>query len=109
MHRKWKYHTELILLCSSHILVMNVKLTTATVRWFGHPEMNTSFLTGSGYNVSLKCGREHNKKMTVYNRSSVTFSNLTMGRPYTVKIQALNKMGDLATGAAWFYSPGKRK
>jgi hypothetical protein len=32
-----------------------------------------------------------------------------MGRPYTVKIQALNKMGDLAIGAAWFYSPGKRK
>ncbi|CAB4009330.1 fibronectin-like isoform X1, partial [Paramuricea clavata] len=90
-----------------YVAIMNVKLTTATVRWLVHPDMNTSFLTGCGYNVSLTCGKEYNKTMTVYNRSSVTFSNLKMGRPYTVKIQALNKMGDLAIGAAWFYSPDK--
>jgi hypothetical protein len=67
------YHTKLVLLFSFYILVINVKLTTATVRWLGHPDMNTSFLTGSGYNVFLKCEKEYNKTMT-YTTDQVSHS-----------------------------------
>ena len=88
---------------------MVVQLNTATVRWRVYPQMNNSFVGTIGYNVSLKCGKECFEETRVYNKSSVTFSHLTMGRAYTVKIQALSKIGDLAIGAVEFYSPGKAK
>ena len=71
--------------------------------------MNNSFVGTTGYNVSLKCGKECFEETRVYNKFSVTYSHLTIGRAYTVKIQALSKIGDLAIGAAEFYSPGKAK
>ena len=88
---------------------MVVKLSTATVRCRVYPQMNNSFVSMAGYNVSLKCGKECFEENRVYNKSSVTFSHLTLGRAYTVKIQASSNIGDLAIGAVEFYSSGKVK
>ena len=82
---------------------MNVKLNTATVRWVGHPDSNK---TSTSYNVSLKSGNQLHEIIRIYNKSSVTFLNMTMRRTYTVKIESFTKRGDLVVGSFLLYSPG---
>lgn len=89
-----------------YILAVNVKLTTARIRWFWKIRMNTSRPTFSRYNVSLKSRNEYREITALYNKSSVMFSNLTMGKLYTVKVTAIAKNGDFAIAPVMFYSPG---
>ena len=89
-----------------YILAMNVKLTTATIRWFMKVRINTSRPTFSGYNVSLKSRNEYHETITLYNKSSVMLSNLTMGKLYILKVTAVAENGDSAIAGVVFYSPG---
>lgn len=86
------------LLC---FLAVNVKLTTATIRWY-----STSQPTFTRYNVSLKSGNKCNETRRQCNKSSVTFSNLTMAKLYTVKVTGIAKNGDFAIATVMFYLPG---
>ena len=70
-------------------------------------DVNGSFLSVPGYNISLTSGNESYPITRLYKKTTVTFSNLTMGRTYTASIQALTKKADLVIGAVDFYSPGK--
>ena len=85
--------------------VMVLKLRTVAIEWVGHPNMNSSL--HFVYNVSLKCGGNCIDTTGLYNKSSVTFTDLSMRRAYKIKVQALSKTDDLIVGAANFYSPDK--
>ena len=84
---------------------MVLKLRTATIEWVGYPYVNSSL--HSIYNVSLTCGGDCFETTGLYNKSSVTFTHLSMGRTYRVNVETFSKTGDLIVGATEFYSPGK--
>ena len=68
-------------------------------------QRNNSMRSSSGYNVSLKCGKDCFETARLYNKSSVTLRGLTMGKAYTVNVQGMTNNGDLIVGATKFYSP----
>ena len=88
---------------------MSVKLTTATVRWIRHPTINDSRLNATTYNISLISGNQYHEHFVLYmyDQFDFTFSNLTMGKEYTVKVQTLDNIGHLEIGAVVLFSPGK--
>ena len=86
---------------------MSVKLTTATVRWIRHPAINDSRLNATTYNISLISGNQYHEHFVLYDQFDFTFSNLTMGKEYTVKVQTLDNIGRLQIGAVALFSPGK--
>ena len=90
-------------------IVMVSKLSTATLRWMEYLHRNSSLHSSSGYNVSLKCGKNCFETTRLYNKSGVILRQLTMGKTYTANVQGLTKTGDLIVGATKFYSPGKVK
>ena len=85
--------------------VMLFKLRTATIEWVSDPNVNSS--SHSVYNVSLTCGGDCFETTGLYNKSSVTFNQLSMGRAYKINVETFSKTGDLIVGATEFYSPGK--
>ena len=84
---------------------MVLKLRTATIEWVGYPYMNSS--SHSVYNISLTCGGDCFETTGLYNKSSVTFKQLSIGRAYKINVETFSKTGDLIVGATEFYSPGK--
>ncbi|XP_028416730.1 angiopoietin-1 receptor-like [Dendronephthya gigantea] len=87
-----------------YVEVVSLKLTVASVRWVGHPDLNT---TSTSYNVSLKSEKQRHEIIRRYHESSVTFGNLTMRETYTVSIESVTEKGDSVIGTVQFYSPGK--
>ena len=88
-------------------LVRDMKLATATVRWFELPRINSALSMFPKYNVTLRSGNDFYLKDESYNKTSITFTNLKLRAAHTLIIRALSTTGVLAVGTVGFYSPGR--
>ncbi|XP_028413575.1 uncharacterized protein LOC114536418 isoform X1 [Dendronephthya gigantea] len=102
---KYKVHSRTVYVL--HVEVVGVEQTNAMVRWFGLSALGTRLMNVSVFTVTLKCGKEFNKTITIYNKSSVIFTDLTRGREYVIEVEAFTKRNDVILGAAKLFLPDK--